>query len=190
MWHFYINWNEKTLSFLIWFCETEPSCEILWCLMFCWRFKSVGQLIVWNFPKYGQQQAETIVVAHMGVWDANRVKNKPAWCVKSDWVGDFFYIGQHDGWRCCLTARRSDWWGLFHVEFYCSPCGCVGFLPQSRDMYVGLTGDSKLAVGVNVCVPLYASVRQLWDRLAKGVPRLSPNNSYDWLQHPPLRLTR
>lgn len=33
-------------------------------------------------------------------------------------------------------------WGL-SVWFACSPCACVGFLPQSKDMNVTLIDDLK-----------------------------------------------
>lgn len=45
---------------------------------------------------------------------------------------------------------------LFSVKSACS--ACEGFLPQFKDMHVGLSGDSILAVGVDVnlngCVSL------------------------------------
>ena len=54
-------------------------------------------------------------------------------------------------------------------------------------MQVRLIGDSKLPVGVNVsvsgCLSLYVGPVIDW-RPVQGVPRLSPNASWDWLQHP------
>ena len=77
------------------------------------------------------------------------------------------------------------------MEFACSPRVRVGFLrvlrfpPQSKDMQVRLTGDSKLTVGVNVsvngCLCLCVSPVMTW-RLVQGVPRLSPVVSWDRLQ--------
>ena len=54
--------------------------------------------------------------------------------------------------------------------------GYSGFLPQSKDMHDRLICDS---VGVNV----YVSPAINW-RLVQGVPRLSPNVSWDRLQPP------
>ncbi len=54
-----------------------------------------------------------------------------------------------------------------------------------------LIGDSKLPVGVNVsvsaCLSLYVSPVIDW-RPVQGVPCLSPNDSWDRLQHPVLRI--
>ncbi len=62
-----------------------------------------------------------------------------------------------------------------------------GFLPQSKDMQVRLIGNYKLPVGVNVsvsgCLSLYVGPVTDW-RPVQGVPRCSPNASWDWLQHP------
>lgn len=38
------------------------------------------------------------------------------------------------------------------LEFTCSPCDGIGFVPQSKNMQFVLTGDSKLSVSVYVCV--------------------------------------
>ncbi len=60
-----------------------------------------------------------------------------------------------------------------------------GFLPQSKDMQVRLTGDSKLPVGVNVSGSLSLYVGNVTDwRPVQGVPCLSLNDSSDQLQHP------
>ncbi len=73
--------------------------------------------------------------------------------------------------HCCLKQEgsgfESRFWvlipaavGPFCVEFACSPRVCVGslwvsgFLPQSKDMQVRLTGDSELPIGVNVSMSL------------------------------------
>ncbi len=57
-----------------------------------------------------------------------------------------------------------------------------------KDMQVGLIGDSKLPIGVNVsasgCLSLYVSPAADW-RPVQGVPRHSPDDSWDQLQHPP-----
>lgn len=90
MWHFHINWNENIVLPLICLCETEPSSEILWCLMFYWGFESDGQLVVrwtnvWNSPeRCDEQHAETSQPTHTGAWDANGMKHKPARCVRDD----------------------------------------------------------------------------------------------------------
>ncbi len=72
----------------------------------------------------------------------------------------------------CLTsggscARYPAGVGPVCMEFACSlmsvlvPSGYSGFVPQSKDMQVGLIGDCKLPVGMNVsvngCLSLYVS---------------------------------
>ena len=58
------------------------------------------------------------------------------------------------------------------------------FLPPSENMHVRLTGGSKLSLGVSVsvhsCVSLCGLVMD-WQPV-QGVPRLSPNDSWDRLQ--------
>ncbi len=67
-----------------------------------------------------------------------------------------------------------------------------GFLPQSKDMQVRLTGDSKLPVGVNVSVnrSLYISPVIDWQPV-QGVHHLLPHVSWDQLQPPlcPLKIS-
>ncbi len=41
---------------------------------------------------------------------------------------------------------------LLCVQFACSSCACVGFLPQYKEMQVRRIRDSKLTVGVRVNV--------------------------------------
>ena len=84
--------------------------------------------------------------------------------------------------------------GSFCVEFACSPRVCVGSLrvlrlpPTIQRHACGdrLIGDSKVALGVNVCVngclSLCCPVMN-W-RLVQGVPRLSPVRYWDRLQSP------
>lgn len=63
-WHFHINWNENIVLALICLCETEPSAEMLPCLMCCEGSESVDQLVlrqtnIWNLDKQsGQQRAQ------------------------------------------------------------------------------------------------------------------------------------
>ncbi len=51
-----------------------------------------------------------------------------------------------------------------------------------------LHGDSKLPIGVNGCLSIYVGPVTDWQPV-QGVPRLSPNTSWDRSQHPgnPLR---
>ena len=59
--------------------------------------------------------------------------------------------------------------------------GYSGFLPLSKNMHVRLIGDSKSSLCVWLCV-LCGPVMD-W-RPVQGVPRLSPNDSWDRLQPP------
>lgn len=62
-----------------------------------------------------------------------------------------------------------------------------GFLTQSKDMQVRLTGNSKLPIGLNVsvidCLSMYVGPLMNW-RLVQGVPHCSPIVSWDQLQSP------
>ncbi len=48
---------------------------------------------------------------------------------------------------------------LLCVQFACSSCACVGFLPQYKEMQVRRIRDSKLTVGVRVNVFFKLCVR-------------------------------
>lgn len=62
----------------------------------------------------------------------------------------------------CRSRRRGD----AAASTVASPCGvcmfspcllALGFLPQSKDVRVGRTADSKSSLGVNACLSLYVS---------------------------------
>ena len=74
------------------------------------------------------------------------------------------------------SAGAGPFWSL-HVLLVSAwvLSGFSGFVLQSRDMQVRLTGNSKL--------PLCVSPAMNW-QLIQGVPRLSPNVSWDRLQLP------
>ncbi len=81
---------------------------------------------------------------------------------------------------------RADWgpsvWSLPACLRGFSPgtLASSGFLPQSRDMQVRLIGVN---VSVSGCLSLYVDPVTDW-RPVQGVPRRSPNDSWDWLQQP------
>ena len=64
--------------------------------------------------------------------------------------------------------------------------GYSGFLPPSKNMHVRLIGDSKLTLGVSVCMCgcLSLCVPVMDWRPVQGVPRLSPDDRWDRLQPP------
>jgi len=74
---------------------------------------------------------------------------------------NIYYNGLHGGvvanGHCCLPVRGSR---PSRVRFtvwavLCGVCMFSGFLPQSKDMQLRLTGGSKLAIGVNGCLSKY-----------------------------------
>lgn len=174
MWHFHINWNENTVAPLICFCETEPSCEILWCLMFCWGFESVGQFIVgwtnaWNSPKYsGQQQAGTTESTRTGVRGASRNQTSND-VLKVTLIYLFtFFCSVLVNWL--VLPRQNE------RAFLGGVCRCHTGTQRTAhgESPVRLTGDSKLAVGrceqlcVCLCMPLSISSEVEW-RPVQGV---------------------
>ncbi len=96
--------------------------------------------------------------------------------------------GRHGGASTAAKQREGSGFeptgrlGPSCVEFACSPrwwvfSGYSSFLPQSKDMQVRLTGDSKFPVGVNMsvsgCLSLY--VGPMTDlRPVQSVPHRSP----------------
>lgn len=73
------------------------------------------------------------------------------------------------GFFCVEVSRR----GVYKFSAWSS-----GFLPQSKDVCVWLTGDSKLVIGVNVSMNGCLSLR------VRQANRLSPHESWDGLQPP------
>lgn len=78
-----------------------------------------------------------------------------------------------------ICIQRLAVWGpqiqTGQLHLACSPCACVNFLWQSRHI-VRLIGDLITNQGVNVSMDGWRSVR--------SARRLSPNESWDPLQHP------
>jgi len=101
-------------------------------------------------------------------------------------------LGLHGGVVVSTVASQQEgsWFesqlGPFCVEFACSPHVCMGSLqvpwlpPTTQNC---LSGDSKLSLGVSVSVAGFLCRLSLcgpvmdW-RPVKGVPRLSPNDSW------------
>ena len=75
---------------------------------------------------------------------------------------------------CQLTCITS--WRL--VVLY------SGFLPPSKNMHVGLTGDSEIVLRSECGCLSRLSLCGLWWRPVQGEPRLSPDDRWDRLQPP------
>ena len=68
----------------------------------------------------------------------------------------------YDGLHGSTVDRTVTSSGLFSVEFACSPCVCVGFLPQSncKNMLFRLIGNTKSCLGYMYINKLYSGTTQ------------------------------
>jgi len=86
--------------------------------------------------------------------------------------------GSNPGWGLSV-------WSLHVLPLYVWVLS--GLLPPPKNMYVKLSGDSKLSLGVSVsvdgCVSRLCGPAMDW-RPAQGVTRLSTNDSWDRLERP------
>lgn len=97
-----------------------------------------------------------------------------------------YAIGQHDGAVVSTPTSQQEGPGLEFLPMFVwgSLSGPPGFLPQSKNTYVKLSGDSKLPVDVNMnmnAVYLYVWLCDrlaMWSGCTRGVPSCPAHPSH------------